>query len=204
MFAADLPAQSVRPIAVMDAMKASIEKQHAAAAIQKGSIEAQRAAARRGAEAAGTAQPGPSPGIEPPCEPAPVADIAPIIDSTAKAQGMDQSLVRAVVEQESGYRSCAVSEKGALGLMQLMPDTAGQFGVADPFDASQNVEAGVKFLKQLIERYKGDLSLALAAYNAGPATVDDAGTIPPIQETQDYVSAILRKIGRRPAQPPSN
>jgi soluble lytic murein transglycosylase-like protein len=78
--------------------------------------------------------------------------------------------------------------------MQLMPATADQFQLEDPFDAKQNVEAGAKYLKQLMDRYKGDVKLALAAYNAGPAAVDQKGGIPEIKETQDYVEAILQKL----------
>ena len=78
--------------------------------------------------------------------------------------------------------------------MQLMPDTAGSLGVKDPFDPQQSIEAGARYLKQLLDKYKGDLKLALGAYNAGPAAVDAAGAIPDIPETHDYVDAILKKI----------
>jgi soluble lytic murein transglycosylase-like protein len=88
--------------------------------------------------------------------------------------------------------------------MQLMPATIDQFHVADAFDPRQNVEAGAKYLKQLLEKYKGDISLALAAYNAGPTTVDNAGGIPDIKETRDYVEAITRVLGvsATPRSPP--
>jgi soluble lytic murein transglycosylase-like protein len=104
-------------------------------------------------------------------------------------------LLRAVIERESAYRPCVVSPAGAQGLMQLMPATAGEFGVDNPFDPGQNIDAGAKYLKQLMERYKGDLGLALAAYNAGPTTVDRSAGSPAIPETQDYVRAILDKLG---------
>src|SRR5205085_361018 len=97
--------------------------------------------------------------------------------------------------QESGSRPCAVSAKGAQGLMQLMPATSQQFGVADPFDARQNIQAGAKFLKQLLTRYGGDVTKALAAYNAGPGRVDQAGgAVPGIPETIHYVSSILSSL----------
>jgi soluble lytic murein transglycosylase-like protein len=128
------------------------------------------------------------------CEPLPPGEIAPLIDAAAQSHKVQAKLLRAVVDQESASVSCAVSPKGAQGLMQLMPATIEQFHVTDPFDAKQNVEAGAQYLKQLLDKYKGDLSLALAAYNAGSATVDQAGGIPDIKETKDYVGAILKKL----------
>jgi soluble lytic murein transglycosylase-like protein len=98
------------------------------------------------------------------------------------------------MQQESGFRPCAISPKGARGLMQLMPATLEQFKVEDAFDPTANIEAGAAFLKQLLDKYKGDMKLALAAYNAGPAAVDKAGAIPDIKETRDYVESILRKV----------
>jgi len=128
------------------------------------------------------------------CDPLPAAEITPIIDAAAQGHQVQPSLLRGVIEQESGGRPCAVSVKGARGLMQLMPATMDQFNVTDPFDSRQNVEAGAQYLKQLLDKYKGDLSLVLAAYNAGPATVDQANGIPDIKETRDYVGSILKKI----------
>ncbi|HTS27769.1 MAG TPA: transglycosylase SLT domain-containing protein [Bryobacteraceae bacterium] len=132
------------------------------------------------------------------CDPIGEDSVAPIIDGAAKEQSVHPKLLRAVIEQESGFRPCAVSPKGAKGLMQLMPDTAAELGVNDPFDPKENVEAGARYLRQLLERYKGDLKQALGAYNAGPATVDQAGGIPNIRETRDYVQAILDKVGSIP------
>jgi len=88
-----------------------------------------------------------------------------------------------------------VSKKGALGLMQLMPATVVGLNVEDPFDPKENVDAGARFLKQLLQRYGGDVALALGAYNAGPARVDAAGDVPAIPETMDYVNDILTQIG---------
>jgi len=130
-------------------------------------------------------------------------EMAPILESAAKAQRLPSKLLRAVIAQESGFRSCAVSEKCAKGLMQLMPATADQLHVKDPFDARENLEAGAKFLRQLLEKYKGDLSLSLAAYNAGPNTVDEAHGVPGIVETRDYVAAIVSEMGVKQIDLPS-
>jgi len=130
-------------------------------------------------------------------------EVAPILASAAKAQRLPAKLLRAVVAQESGLRSCAVSKKGAKGLMQLMPATAEQFEVQDPFDPQENIDAGAKFLRQLLEKYKGDLSLSLAAYNAGAAAVDEAQGIPDIPETRDYVESIVGKMGIKQIDLPS-
>ena len=137
--------------------------------------------------------------VDPPnqttCLPMPRAGIEPVITLAASRAGISPQLVRAVISQESSFNPCAVSPKGALGLMQLMPGTARQFGVSNPFDPSQNIHAGAYFLKQLIDRYGGDLSLALSAYNAGPGTVDRAGKMPAIPETANYVRRIMGSLG---------
>jgi soluble lytic murein transglycosylase-like protein len=139
----------------------------------------------------------------PVCEPLPEETVAPMIESAAKAQKLPPKLLRSVIAQESGFRACAVSKKGAKGLMQLMPATAEQFAVDDPFEPAANLGAGAKFLRQLLDKYGGDLSLALAAYNAGPAAVDEVKGIPDIQETRDYVETILGKVGVKRLDPPS-
>ena len=115
-----------------------------------------------------------------------------IIDRVAKEQNVDARLVRAVIQVESAYRSTARSRKGAMGLMQLMPETARQYAVADPYDPASNIEAGIKHLKGLLQRLP--LELALAAYNAGEAAVQKFRGIPPYAETRDYVSRILRLV----------
>lgn len=135
------------------------------------------------------------------CQPVPEAQVAPAVEEAARREGLESRLIAAVIEQESGFRPCAISVKGAQGLMQLMPDTADRFGVKDPFDIKQNVDAGAKFLKELITRYNGDLSLALGAYNAGSGKVDAAGGVPDISETTNYVSEILKKLGKDAAAP---
>ena len=104
---------------------------------------------------------------------------------------MDPALVHALIEAESSWDPQAVSPKGALGLMQLIPATAQRFGVADPFDARQNLDGGVRYLRQLLERYNGDLQKALAAYNAGEGAVDRVGGVPNYAETVRYVRKVM-------------
>lgn len=104
-------------------------------------------------------------------------------------------LLRAVARRESAFKPCAVSPAGAMGLMQLMPETASMLGVEDPFDTAQSIFGGARFLRFLLDRFQNDLPLALAAYNAGPSAVDHYGGVPPYTETRDYVSSILRMLG---------
>lgn len=126
-----------------------------------------------------------------PCEPSSPSEIRDIVDQGAQRMGLDAKLVRAVVRKESAYNPCATSTKGAQGLMQLMPMVQLQFGVTNPYDPKQNVDAGAKLLKQLLDQYGGDLVKALAAYNAGPARIEQFGGVPPFPETVNYVSGIL-------------
>jgi soluble lytic murein transglycosylase-like protein len=119
---------------------------------------------------------------------------AQIIDRVAAQQGVDARLVRAVIEVESGYRPRARSAKGAMGLMQLMPATARQYDVTNPYDPAANIEAGTKHLKSLLARFPP--ALALAAYNAGHAAVERFRGIPPYAETRNYVMRVLQIAGR--------
>ena len=116
-----------------------------------------------------------------------------IIETAAVSAAVEPNLLRAVIVVESGFNSRAVSKRGAVGLMQLMPATATRFGVSNPFDPKQNVHAGARYLKFLIDRFGHDIRLALAAYNAGEEAVDrNGGQIPPFTETMAYVPRVLK------------
>ncbi len=114
-----------------------------------------------------------------------------VIAKASRAHGVSPALVKAVVHAESRFDLYAVSRKGAQGLMQLMPDTARQLGVDDPFNPWQNIQAGTRYLSYLMRRFKGELPLALAAYNAGETTVRRFGGIPPYRETERYVERVM-------------
>ncbi len=116
----------------------------------------------------------------------------PIIAEVAGRYQMDRALVKAVIRAESGFQPRAVSRKGARGLMQLMPETALLHGVRNIHEPSQNIEGGVQHLRMLLDRYGGNVPLALAAYNAGEQAVDQHGGIPPFPETRDYVWRVLQ------------
>jgi len=125
-----------------------------------------------------------------------------IIEKAALSAAVEPNLLRAVIVVESGFNSRAVSKRGAVGLMQLMPATATRFGVSNPYDPKQNVHAGARYLKFLIDRFGQDIGLALAAYNAGEEAVDrNGGRIPPFAETMAYVPRVL-KIYRMLAEHP--
>ena len=124
-----------------------------------------------------------------------------LIAAHASRNGVRADLVRAVIQVESAFNPRALSVKGAMGLMQLMPATARQFGVFNAFDPSENIRGGIAYLRQLLDKYNGSERLALAAYNAGPAAVDRFGqTVPPFRETRDYVTRIRGLAGARLTQ----
>ena len=144
--------------------------------------------------------PYPEPVVEPPAavvaaaEPDGDVPYGAIIDKVSAEQDVPAKLVRAVIQVESAYQERARSPKGAMGLMQLMPDTAKQYGVKDPYDPASNIEAGIKHLKGLLQRLP--VALALAAYNAGEGAVQRFNGVPPYPETRSYVSRILALVNR--------
>jgi len=121
------------------------------------------------------------------------ADLDAAVNQAAGETGLDPQLLRAVIACESGGDAEALSSKGAMGLMQLMPDTARSVGVVRPFDPQENVRGGAEYLKRMLDRYQGNLTLSLAAYNAGPGAVDRYGGVPPFAETRSYVHRVLEK-----------
>lgn len=119
-----------------------------------------------------------------------------VITEASGRHGVDAALVRAVVKAESDYNPLAVSNKGARGLMQLMPETARDLAVTNVYDVEDNVDGGVRYLRNMLERFGGNLKLAIAAYNAGPAAVEKHNGIPPYPETRTYVDRVLRFYGK--------
>ena len=117
-----------------------------------------------------------------------------LIAQHAEANGLSPVLVRAVIETESAFNPRAVSHVGAMGLMQLMPGTARELGVTTPFDTSDNIRGGTKYLRTLLDRFDGNVEFALAAYNAGPGAVERYDGVPPYRETRDYVAKLANRI----------
>ena len=183
--------------------RASESDYSAARAAQEASAEKQRVSARAQESVIAARTPSsfftppaaPSPEI--PCERASDVEIRQAVDAGAKRVGLDIDLVRAVVHKESAYNPCAVSVKGAQGLMQLMPSVQAQFGVTNPYNPGQNIDAGTRLLKQLLNQFGGDLARALSAYNAGAARVEQWGGVPPFPETMNYVSGILEELATK-------
>jgi soluble lytic murein transglycosylase-like protein len=126
-----------------------------------------------------------------------LAELESLASEVARRHGLDPALVLAVASVESGFRPKAVSPKGAQGLMQLMPGTATSLGIADAFDPETNLEGGSRYLAELIALYGGDLTKALAAYNAGPGAVKRHGGVPPYRETRAYVKKVLERYKKK-------
>jgi soluble lytic murein transglycosylase-like protein len=121
----------------------------------------------------------------------------PALAASSVRHGVDPALLEAVVWQESRWRAQAVSRKGAVGLAQLMPGTARELGVRDARDPAANLDGGARYLRQMLDRFGGDLVKALAAYNAGPRRVERAGGVPPIAQTRNYVAAVLTRLANQ-------
>jgi soluble lytic murein transglycosylase-like protein len=121
------------------------------------------------------------------------------IQRAAERYDIPSDLIQSVVRCESNFKPEALSHAGAQGLMQLMPATAGDLGVTDPFDIQQNIDGGTRYLRQMLDRFEGDIETALAAYNAGPGTVSRYGGVPPYKETQAYVEKVMRYAARAEA-----
>ncbi|HKS67183.1 MAG TPA: lytic transglycosylase domain-containing protein [Candidatus Acidoferrales bacterium] len=121
---------------------------------------------------------------------------AKLIRNAAAKHGVDGALIQHVIAAESNFNPRAISRKDAFGLMQLLPETAARYSVVNIFDPAQNIDAGTRYLKTLLDQYGGNLSLALAAYNAGPETVQRYGGVPPFAETQHYVRRITSALGK--------
>jgi soluble lytic murein transglycosylase-like protein len=181
------PAQMQRE--AMARQRTAAEAQRNATSAQAESMGIRMAAFGVHADAAEGAGP-------PECDPIEESVVTPIVEAAAQASAVDAKLVRAVMEQESAMLPCALSPKGAQGLMQLMPATAEQLGVKDPFDPTENVGAGTRYLKQLLDKYGGDLLKTLSAYNAGPGATDAADGAAQNAETQAYVGAIMKRLGK--------
>ncbi len=135
--------------------------------------------------------------------PPPSPEINRLVEQTADRHKVDPQLVHAIIRAESEYNPNAISRKGAMGLMQLIPATAQRFGVDNPFDPRQNIEGGVNYLKYLLELFRGDLTLSLAAYNAGEHSVLRSGRIPAFAETRDYIRKVTRFYGSGSSLTPS-
>ena len=181
VFAADQPDRPPQMVSVVRA------DPHTGKLVRSVIVTAKPVAARRAAE-----------------EPVAPRGIDEAVDAIAATQSLPPQLVHSVIKVESNYNPWAVSSKGAQGLMQLMPATARRFGVANAFDPVDNIQGGARYLKYLLDLYKGDYNLALAAYNAGEGAVEKYGTVPPYPETINYLVQVSRQFQKNsPAAPVS-
>ena len=188
-------AQTDAPPTARDRQLEAAAKQRAASQIQSGST------ADGGFFSSGWVSPAMVQAPMPDCPALDASASDSLIADAALHNKLNPDLLRAVIREESGFRPCAVSEKGAMGLMQLMPDTVQSLKTGDPFDPAQNIESGARYLKQMLTRFKGDIKLALAAYNAGPEKVDGpTPAVPDIRETRDYVERIVKALNGASAE----
>lgn len=127
-------------------------------------------------------------------------ELEKIAEEKSRLYGVDPKLIKEMIREESGWNPNAISPKGAMGVMQLMPQTATLMGVKNPFDPVENIDGGVRYMKYLLEKFNGNVSFALAAYNAGPTVVETLGRIPNISETQNYVRRISYRYSGSPHQ----
>ena len=194
-------AQTAAPPTIHDRQLDAAAKQKTAAQTQTGATSAEGSFFSSGWVTPGWANAtmGPGPATDCPAMEASVSD--PLIADAASRNKLNPDLLKAVIREESAFRPCVVSEKGAMGLMQLMPDTAQSLKTTDPFDPARNIESGARYLKQLLTRFKGDVRLALAAYNAGPEKVDGpTPAVPDIPETRSYVDRVVKSLNGAPAE----
>jgi soluble lytic murein transglycosylase-like protein len=131
----------------------------------------------------------------------PPAQIDALVSTNAEQQQVDPALIKAIIANESGFNANATSNVGAQGLMQLMPGTAAGLGVTNSYDPAQNVMGGTKYIKGLLDKFNGNVKLAVAAYNAGPGAVEKYGGVPPYAETQNYVQNVLASYQKYRTQP---
>jgi soluble lytic murein transglycosylase-like protein len=205
-----LPGQApAAPVAAPAPAPSIAERQAESAKKMEESAARQRAAAQAQTTAvpedsfftAGWSGPAMLPPPLPNCPPMQESETEPLIRDSAARHQLNPALIKAVMRQESGFKPCAISEKGAMGLMQIMPDTAQSLKTENPMDPAQNIEAGAHYLKDMLTRFKGDVRLALAAYNAGPERVDGPKpAVPDIPETRDYVESIASALHGEPAE----
>lgn len=188
------PVAGTQPVRVRVVMSESLRRQKESVAKQMRSLSTRIAVRPVSPMIASAAPPTFATRLAPPCPPLSEEWLRPEIERTASEYDLPEGLLRAVAATESANRPCAVSSKGALGLMQIMPATAASLGLSNPLDPHQNLDAGARYLKLLLSRYGGDVRSALSAYNAGPGAVDRFGGTPPFEETQEYVKKILSEF----------
>jgi soluble lytic murein transglycosylase-like protein len=203
---AQAPGQTppVAPVAptIAERQAQSAKKMEAAAARQKAAAQAQTTAVSEDPFfSAGWSGPAMLPPPLPNCPPMQESETEPLIRASAARHQLNPALIKAVMRQESGFKPCVISDKGAMGLMQIMPETAQSLNTEDPLDPAQNIEAGARYLKDMLTRFKGDVRLALAAYNAGPEKIDGPKpSVPDIPETRNYVESITGALHGEPAE----